>query len=103
MTNKTISLKKDSKEKPYSDNRYDPYVGKTVVVSIKSPSVVFGELVYVGKQHIRVENADEYVLINGEYKTFATFPEMVIEKQGISTFALWDRDDLPQLIMSGED
>jgi hypothetical protein len=102
MTTKKLSLKKQPKEE-YSDNRFDPYTGKVIVVNLKSPSVLFGELVYVGKQHLRLEKADEYVLIDGQYKTFASFTEIVVDKQSIGTVALWDRDDLPEIILKSND
>lgn len=81
----TLSLKKPSKTEAVYENRFSKFIGKEVIVNTRSPTFLQGQLVDVGKQHIRLLDAREYILNHDGIHFFCEYSDVVIEKMQIGS------------------
>lgn len=81
----TLSLKKPSEIKAIQENRFSKFIGENVVVNTRSPTFLCGKLVDLGKQHIRLSDAREYILNQDGIRFFCEYSDIVIEKMQIGS------------------
>lgn len=81
----TLSLKKPNEIKAMQENRFVKFLGKVVIVNTRSPHFLRGQLVDIGKQHIRLHNAREYRSTHDGISFFCEYSDIVIEKMQIGS------------------